>query len=364
MGHFCQFPLAKLAVSGDGVGMLPTTPPGELRLFPLPEHEGDAAARNGQPQPSRRPRRRGRVPRRPGPLLLAVDGNGLAHRAFHAVGGADGEPGAAAWRVLAMLARIAAEVQPTGCVIGFDDPIHSVRRQRHPPYKASRPPKPDELVELLDELPQLLHQLGLCVVVPPGLEADDVLGSAAALASRRVVAGTLATGDQDAFALVSPTVRVLLLVAGGRVEQVSPSWLRARYGVGPEQYLEFAALRGDSSDCLPGVRGIGAVTAAKLLAAYPDVRAALADPTGVAKLLGSWVAEALVTHRDTYELNRELMAIRSDVPLDPAECNRRLDRRAVEETLAEHELDGLADRLLAGFALLGRAAWRRAPEPA
>jgi 5'-3' exonuclease len=134
--------------------------------------------------------------------------------------------------------------------------------------------------------------------------------------------------------------------------------------VGPEQYLEFSALRGDSSDCLPGVRGIGAVTAAKLLAAYPDVGAALADPTGVARLLGPWVAEALVTHRDTYELNRELMAIRSDVPLDPAECNRRLDRRAVEDTRAEHELEGLADRLLAGFALLGRAAWRRAPEPA
>jgi len=296
-------------------------------------------------------------------LLLAVDGNGLVHRAFHAVGGVDGEPGAAAGRVLAMLARIAAEVQPTACVVGFDDPIHSVRRQRHPAYKAARPPKPDELVELLDELPDLLRQLGLCVVVPAGLEADDVLGSAAALASRRVVAGTLATGDQDAFALVRPTVRVLLLVAGGRVEQVSPSWLRARYGVGPEQYLEFAALRGDSSDCLPGVRGVGAVTAAKLLAAYPDVEAALADPAGVAKLLGSWVAEALVTHRDTYELNRELMAIRSDVALDPAACNRRLDRRMVAETLAEHDLDDLVDRVLGGFALLGRAAWRRAPEP-
>ncbi|HZD67441.1 MAG TPA: 5'-3' exonuclease H3TH domain-containing protein [Actinomycetes bacterium] len=342
--------------------MPPASLPGELRLFPLPEDEAGAAAGNGQP--SGRPRRRRRAPRRPSPLLLAVDGNGLAHRAFHAVGGVDGEPGAATGRVLAMLVRIAAEVQPTACVIGFDDPIHSVRRQRHPAYKAARPPKPDELVELLDELPGLLRQLGLCVVVPPGLEADDVLGSAAALASRRVVAGTLATGDQDAFALVSPTVRVLLLVAGGRVEQVSPSWLRARYGVGPERYLEFAALRGDSSDCLPGVRGVGAVTAAKLLAAYPDVAAALADPAGVARLLGSWVAEALVTHRDTYELNRELMAIRSDVALDPAACSRRLDRRGVTETLAERGLDDLVDRVLAGFALLGRAAWRRAPEPA
>ncbi len=342
--------------------MLPTSVPAELHLFPLPDEEAGPGAGNGKP--SKQPRRRGRAPRRPGPLLLAVDGNGLVHRAFHAVGGVDGEPGAAAGRVLAMLAKIAAEARPTACVVGFDDPIRSLRRQRHPAYKAARPPKPDELVELLDELPELLRQLGLCVVVPDGLEADDVLGSAAALASRRVVAATLATGDQDAFALVRPTVRVLLLVAGGRVEQVSPSWLRARYGVGPEQYLEFAALRGDSSDCLPGVRGIGAVTAAKLLAAYPDVEAAFADPAGVARLLGSWVAEALVTHRDTYELNRELMVIRTDLALDTAACSRELDRRGVTETLAERGLDDLADRFRGAFALLGRAAWRRSPEPA
>jgi 5'-3' exonuclease len=340
--------------------MLPSSAPGDLRLFPLTGEEDRPATGNGHP--SGQPRRQlGRAPRRPGPLLLAVDGNGLAHRAFHAVGGADGEPGAAVERVLAMLARIAAEARPTGCVVGFDDPLHSTRRDRHPAYKAARPPKPDELVELLDELPELLRELGLCVVVPAGLEADDVLGSAAALASRHVVAATLATGDQDAFALVRPTVRVLLLLAGGRVEQVSPSWLRARYGVGPEQYAQFAALRGDSSDCLPGVRGVGAVTAAKLLAAFPDVEAALADPAGVAGLLGAWVAEALVTHRATYELNRELMAIHTDVALDPAACNRPLDRRAVLETLAERGLQDLADRFLGGFALLGRAAWRRSP---
>jgi 5'-3' exonuclease len=336
--------------------------PGDLRLFPLPEEAAGRSAGNGQPARQRR-RSAGRAPRRPGPLLLAVDGNGLVHRAFHAVGGVDGEPGAATGRVLAMLAKIAAEARPTACVIGFDDPIRSARRDRHAGYKAARPPKPDELVELLDELPDLLHQLGLNVVVPDGLEADDVLGSAAALASRRVVAATLATGDQDAFALVRPTVRVLLLVPGGRVEQVTPSWLRARYGVGPEQYLEFAALRGDSSDCLPGVRGVGAVTAAKLLAAYPDVKAALADLAGVAKLLGSWVAEALVTQRETYELNRELMAIRTDVALDPAACSRRLDRRIVAETLGERGLEELTNRFLGAFALLGRAAWRRAPEP-
>jgi 5'-3' exonuclease len=323
------------------------------RLFALDEPLPD-------PRPRQNGRRRGRGPRRPAPVLLAVDGNGLAHRAFHAVGGAEAPEGAAVERVLMMLARIAVTTRATACVVGFDDPDRSLRRDRHAGYKAARPPKDDALVAVLEELPGLLGRLGLCVVVPDGLEADDVLGSAAALACRRGVAAALATGDQDAFALVGPTVQVFYLVSGRRMEQVSPSWLRARYGVGPAAYPAFAALRGDASDCLPGVRGIGPVTAARLLEAYPDVEAALADPAGVARLLGPWVAEALVTQHGTYRRNRELMAIRTDVALDVAACNRPLDGRLVAALLAERGLDEFAGRFAGAFALLGRAAWRAA----
>jgi 5'-3' exonuclease len=159
-------------------------------------------------------------------------------------------------------------------------------------------------------------------------------------------------------------VQVFYLVTGARMQQVSPSWLRARYGVGPEAYPAFAALRGDASDCLPGVRGIGAVTAARLLAVYPDVEAALADPPGVARLLGPWVAEALVTHADTYRLNRELMAIREDVALDVEACSRPLDGRTAAAVLHDRGLDDVAGRFLGAFAPLGRAAWRRAPATA
>ena len=81
-------------------------------------------------------------------------------------------------------------------------------------------------------------------------------------------------------------------------------------------------------------------------------------------LLGTWVAEALLTHRDTYELNRELMAIRSDVPLDVAACNRPLEPTKVSAALHAHELDHLTPALLGGFSLLGKAAWRRPPPPA
>jgi 5'-3' exonuclease len=334
------------------------------QLFALDEPAGEApAARPAPPRPGAGGRRRaGLGSQRPVPVLLAVDGNGLAHRAFHAVGGSEGPPAEARQRVLAMLARIGAATRPSACVVGFDDPERSLRRDRHPGYKSARPPKQDALLELLAELPELLERLGLCVAVPEGLEADDVLGSAAALARRRGVAAALATGDQDAFALVAPTVQVFYLVTGGRMEQVSPSWLRARYGVGPAAYPDLAALRGDASDCLPGIRGIGAVTAARLLGAYGTVEAALQDPAGVARLLGAWVAEALVTQRATYELNRELMAIRDDVALEVAACTRRLDARAVAAVMEELGAVELTGRFLGAFAQLGRTAWRRAAE--
>jgi DNA polymerase-1 len=293
-------------------------------------------------------------------MLLAVDGNALAHRAWHSAGAGDAPPGEPARRLLRMLARVATAARPTACVVGFDDPASSRRRASWPGYKSSRPPKPAGLVGFLDSLPELLDSLGLAVVVPAGLEADDVLGSAALAASRRGGAATLATGDRDAFALVSPTVQVWWIRGGGQVERVCPSWLRTHYGVPPAVYPAMAALRGDPSDCLPGIRGLGRVTAAKLLAAYPDPAAALADPDGVARLVGPRAAAALAADWPVYLRNRELMAIRSDVPLDLEACARPLSPATLGQALASHDLADLGDRLHQALALLGRASFRPA----
>jgi len=300
--------------------------------------------------------------RRPPPLLLAVDGNALAHRVWHAVGG-DGAPELdATERFLTVLARLASAARTTACVIGFDDPGRSVRRELHPDYKAQRPAKSRQLVRFLADLPVLLGELGLSVVVPPGLEADDVLGSAAELAHRRGVPATLVTGDRDSFALVSQTVNVLLLGNGGSTSRVSPSWLGSRYGIDPGAYADFAAMRGDTSDNLRGVRGIGEMTAARLLAAYPSVAAALADQAGLTRLLGPYLASVLVDQHEVFLRNREVMRIRTDVALDLDACVSPLARQAVAEVLAGRGLEDLTDRLLRGFAALGRAAWR-APLP-
>ena len=299
---------------------------------------------------------------RPAPLLLAVDGTALAWRAAQAVEQPGGQGGAQALMAfLGLLVKVAELARPTACVVGFDDRVASARRAIDPAYRADPPPQPVALEPLLDGAPKLLSELGLAVVVPPGLEADDVLGSAAALAGRWGVAATLATGDQDVFALVRPTVRVLLVRGGGRVEQVTPSWVRSRYGVPPERYAAFAALRGDAGDGLEGLKGLSAVSAARLLAAYPEPEAAFADLTGVSRLLGPGVAEALRTQRGRYERNRALMAIRTDVPIDLAACNRPLDPRGVAAALQAAGAEAIAGPLAGAFRFLGRASWRRAP---
>jgi DNA polymerase-1 len=335
-----------------------------LRLFELPP-EAEPAARRGIWRPGGG--RRGAGPRgrrRPSPLLLVVDGNALAHRVFHAVGGDDAPPEEPLARFLTVLARIATATRTTACIVGFDDPARSIRRDLHAAYKAQRPAKSARLSGYLAEVPELLGQLGLYVVVPPGLEADDVLGSAAHLACQRGVPASLVTGDRDAFALVSPTVGVWLLGNGGSAARVSPSWLAARYGVPPAAYLDFAALRGDTSDNLPGVRGIGQMTAARLLAAYPSVDAALADPDGLVKLLGPYLSRVLLDNHDVLMRNREVMRIRTDVSIDLDACNQPLDRPVVAAALAARGLEELTDRVAGAFAGLGRAAWRRALPPA
>ncbi len=204
--------------------------------------------------------------------VLAVDGNSLLHRAFHASARsgfrtADGRP---AWAVRGLLSQLVAAVDRAmadAVVVGFDDPDASVRRERWPTYKAHRTPKPETLVEQLDSVVAVLRELGVGVVVPTGLEADDVLASVAAQAPAAGFRTVLATSDRDSFALVDEHTRVLRILNGGvdASPLLDPARLALVTGVRPDQYLDLAALRGDASDNLPGVAGFGAKTAAKLL---------------------------------------------------------------------------------------------------
>jgi DNA polymerase-1 len=250
--------------------------------------------------------------------VLVIDGNSLVHRSFHAMA-SSAQPD---WAVRGLLTQLVAaidRVRPTAVVVGFDDAGRSRRRERWPAYKAHRTEKLPTLVEQLERAIAVMRELGLAVVVPDGLEADDVSASAAALARRAGGSSVVVTSDRDAFALIDEHTSVLRIINGGvdASPLITPERLVLLLGVRPEQYRDFAALRGDPSDNLPGVRGIGPRTAARLLAEFGCASAAFADPDAVRHRLGASVATRLSAGgaREAWELNCQLMAMHDDVPL-------------------------------------------------
>ncbi len=262
------------------------------------------------------------------PVLLAVDGNSLLHRAYHARAHtayrlADGRPG---WAVQGLLTQLAAAVERAGAravLVGFDDPQASRRRDRWPTYKAQRPAKLGTLSAQVEVAVEALTDLGVPVVVPAGLEADDVLASATAYARGVGMQTVLVTSDRDCFALLDDRTRVLRLVDGGVAgsPMIDPHRLELIAGVRPDQYADLAALRGDPSDNLPGIRGVGPATAARLLAEYGSAAAMFADAGSDGARLRGLVGPALAQRlaepaaRSVWETNRAVMAMTDDLPL-------------------------------------------------
>ena len=274
-------------------------------------------------------------------LLLAVDAPSLLHRNHHARAetGLRDRQGQPAWALHGMLRQILDAIDqfaPDAVLFGLDDRTSSVREQMYPGYKAGRAPKDASLVSQLERAGALLDALGLHTVTPPGLEADDVNASAAAWAERSGWNCVIITSDRDSFAHISAHTRVLRLINGGinASPLLDPARLHALYGIAAEHYLEFAALRGDASDNLPGVPGIGEKTAPVLLSEMGSMRAVWADidhceGVNLVATLDSYCEEAgqrrigeMVRRRlaapgarERYEFNLALMSGRTDLDL-------------------------------------------------
>ncbi len=203
--------------------------------------------------------------------LLAVDGNSMAHRAWHAIRDTDDAVGAF---VLGGMVTLVAGVWHHGpfdaVFVALDDEVNQ-RKQSHPTYKADRETDP-ELRRRLRELPEHLAEAGIATAVVAGAEADDLLAAAAADATTRGWRTSILSGDRDLLPLVDDRVRLLRPRATmSDLVVYEPDTVRAEYGVQPRAYRHLAALRGDPSDGLPGVPGIGAKSAARLLAEHGDL---------------------------------------------------------------------------------------------
>jgi 5'-3' exonuclease len=259
-------------------------------------------------------------------VILAVDGNSLVHRSYHAAAGSAASLAEPIWAVRGIITQIVAAVERVDAdvvVVGFDDPDSSIRRIRWPQYKEQRTDKAQCLIDQLALAMRVLDQMGIRVVTPTGLEADDVLASTAAFAKTIGARTVIMTSDRDSFALIDDTTNVLRIINGGvdASPLLTPARLPALLGITAGQYRDYAALRGDPSDNLPGVRGIGPKTAAKLLAALGSAQAAFDDlATGgkrVVDAIGKGAARRLEAEEAViaWRLNCQVMAMHDDVDL-------------------------------------------------
>ncbi len=302
------------------------------------------------------------------PRLFLVDGFALIYRAFFAMISrplrtAKGENTSAAWGVSNFLARLLDTHRPA-YVAWVHDAGDSFRTARYPEYKSTREKLDEELQADFDtavtRITQLLDAWKVPLVAVEGYEADDVIGTLAAQAAARDLQVVIVSGDKDFYQLIGPHVALLNPGRGGpgAVEEtwVDESNAAERLGVPPRQVVDYLALVGDSSDNVPGVKGIGDKGARKLLEDYRDLEDILAHAADVS---GKRAREALLSQGDQARLSRELVTIQTDVPVafDPERMARHEpDREALARVLAELEFYGLARRLGLGGGADGSTA--------
>ena len=258
--------------------------------------------------------------------LLVIDGNSIANRAFYGIKlltTKDGRYTNAIFGFLNILLSLLKESEPDEVAVAFDLKAPTFRHKMYDGYKATRHKMPDELAAQMPVIRQLLALLGYREVTAEGWEADDILGTLAAACAARSDDCFLATGDRDSLQLVSDTTTVLLATTAlGRSKTVTMDVdaVKEKYGVTPRQLIDVKSLMGDTSDNIPGVKGIGEKSAFTLIQKYGSlegVYAHLDDTTD--KTIKPKQREHLAEDRAMAELSYTLGTIRTDAPIDTAE---------------------------------------------
>lgn len=276
--------------------------------------------------------------------LLLIDANSIVHRAYHALPNLMTSKGAhtgAIYGFLTIFLRIVAELSPTHVAAAFDLKAPTFRHKLYAPYKGTRKPMDAELAEQFEPLKELLGLMRVPVVSKEGYEADDILGTLSARTDDDTV---ILTGDRDSFQLVSPTTRIYWTKKGVSDVEVIDLARLAADGFTPQSFIDYKALRGDPSDNIPGVPGVGEKTAKLLLEQYKTLDEVLDHASEVKGKLG----ETLSASREIAELSRTLATIDKDVPLEIDEESLRFSgvySEDVRRRLQELELNSLAGRM-------------------
>ncbi len=289
------------------------------------------------------------------PTLMLLDGNSLAYRAFYALPAENfktqgGLTTNAVYGFTAMLINLLRDEQPSHIAAAFDVSRQTFRVDKYPEYKAGRSSTPDEFRGQIDITKEVLAALGITVLAEPGFEADDLIATLATQAEDAGYRVLVVTGDRDSLQLVSDDVTVLYPRKGvSELTRFTPEAVLEKYGLTPQQYPDFAALRGDPSDNLPGIPGVGEKTATKWIAEYGSLQA-LVDNVDTVK---GKVGDALRANLSSVVLNRELTDLVKDVPLPQTPDTLRMqpwDRDQIHRLFDDLEFRVLRDRLFETLA--------------
>jgi DNA polymerase-1 len=281
--------------------------------------------------------------------LFLIDGNSLAYRAFFAlpesIATADGRPTNAIYGFASMMAKILIEHRPGAVIVAWDAGM-SGRELEYEPYKAQRPTRPDLLADQWPHLAPLAEAFGFHNVKVDGWEADDVIATLVRQAREAQIPVMVVSGDRDVYQLVADGVRVMTTSRGVTDTKVyDHEGVIDRYGVAPELVPDLIGLRGDTSDNIPGVPGIGDKTAAQLLREFGSLEAVLEN---VDKVSGAKRKQNLIEHADDARVSKQLATLKHDVEVAidvRREARSKPDRSRLREVAAEFELRQVIKRL-------------------
>ena len=247
--------------------------------------------------------------------LLLVDGHSLAYRAFYALpvenfSTASGQATNAIYGFTSMLINLIKEEKPTHIATAFDVSRKTFRSEKFPDYKANRSATPDEFRSQMGFIFESVSALGIRHFAMEGFEADDIIATISTHAAEQGYEVLICTGDRDSFQLVNENITVLYPKKGMTdLARMTPAAVEEKYGLTPLQYPDFAALRGDPSDNLPSVPGVGEKTATKWIQEYGNLDGLLAHAPEITGKVG----DSLRAHVDAIRLNRELTQLRHDL---------------------------------------------------
>jgi DNA polymerase-1 len=292
--------------------------------------------------------------------LIIVDSNSLIHRAYHALPPLTTKKGElvnAVYGFLLVFLKAIREFQPDFIAATFDFPSPTFRHEKYKEYKAKRPPVPRELYQQIPKVKEILKTFGVSIFEEKGFEADDIIGTISRLAPKKQVLPEIETiilsGDLDTLQLVNSRTRVYSLRKGVKdIILYDEKLVKEKFqGLKPEQLLDFKALRGDPSDNIPGVTGIGEKTAIELLLKFGSLENLYKEIEGKsekASQLRPKLKEALLKYKDQAFFSKKLAQIEKNTPIDfnLKKCRwGEYDKKKVNQTLKNLEFYSLIKRL-------------------